>query len=196
MISLLSKNIARFFYENDIIRKEKVEICEYGFELIISTFIGFIITLTVGLMCREIMASLLYYCLFVGIRLFTGGYHAKTHLTCKLTLTSGCLFVLFGLKIVISVNNLKWICLFCILVYLISVFLFAPIEHINAPMSNESKLRNRKISIITALIVAVLNIIAFDSFRKIAIVISLTLFVIAVLIIIPKILERREHDYE
>lgn len=191
MISLLSKNIARFFYENDIIRKEKIEICEYGFELIISTFIGFIITLTIGLMFRELMASLLYYCLFVGIRLFTGGYHAKTHLTCKLILTSGCLFVLFGLKIVITANNPKLIYLFCILLYLISVFLFTPIEHINAPMSNESKLRNRKISIITALIIAVLNIITIDSFRKIAIVISLTLFVIAVLIIIPKIFKRR-----
>lgn len=44
MISYFSKIIASFLYQRKIISKNELTVCEYGFELIISTAIGFGLT--------------------------------------------------------------------------------------------------------------------------------------------------------
>lgn len=49
MISFLSNFIALFLYKNNIIDKEKIEVCQYGFEIIVSTIIGFLLVLISGI---------------------------------------------------------------------------------------------------------------------------------------------------
>ena len=70
MISFLSNFIALFLYKNNIIDKEKIEVCQYGFEIIISTIIGFLLVLASGIILGEIPEAILFYCLFVGVRFF------------------------------------------------------------------------------------------------------------------------------
>ncbi len=193
MISFLTNFIALFLYKNNIIDKEKIEVCQYGFEIIVSTIIGFLLVLTSGIILGEIAEAILFYCLFVGVRFFTGGYHANTHFKCKLTLLTCCLFVLISSKYLLTSIILQVVLL---IIYLITVFLFSPIEHINAPLTAEEKTRNRKMSIIMAITLTILSLSGYKCFPKIAIVSSLTLFVIAILIIIPKIQERRKMLYE
>lgn len=193
MISFLSNFIALSLYKNNIIDKEKIEVCQYGFEIIVSTIIGFLLVLTSGIILREITEAILFYCLFVGVRFFTGGYHADTHFKCKLTLLICCLSVLVASKYLFTSIILQASVL---IIYLITVFLFSPIEHINAPLTEDEKKQNRKMSIIMAIILTILSLSGHKYFPKISIVSSLTLFVIAILIIIPKIQERRRMLYE
>ena len=193
MISFLSNFIALFLYKKKIIDEERIPVCQYGFEIIISTIVGFLLILTSGIILEEIAEAILFYCLFVGVRFFTGGYHADTHLKCKLTLLMCCLFVLVASKYLLNSIILQFAFLF---IYLITVFLFSPIEHINAPLTKEEKTRNRKISIIIAITLTILSLSRYSYFPKISIVSSLTLLVIAILIIIPKIQEMRKMLYE
>lgn len=193
MISFLSNFIALFLYKNNIIDKEKIEVCQYGFEIIVSTIIGFLLVLTSGIILGEITEAILFYCLFVGVRFFTGGYHADTHFKCKLTLLICCLFVLITSKYLLTSMILQ---VTVLIIYLITVFLFSPIEHINAPLTEDEKKQNRKMSIIMAIALTILSLSGYKYFPKISIVSSLTLFVIAILIIISKIQERRKMLYE
>ena len=193
MISFLSNFIALFLYKNNIIDKEKIEVCQYGFEIIVSTIIGFLLVSISGIFLGEITEAILFYCLFVGVRFFTGGYHADTHFKCKLTLLTCCLSVLIASKYLLVSMILQ---VSVLIIYLITVFLFSPIEHINAPLTEDEKKRNRKISIIMAITLTILSLSGYKYFPKISIVSSLTLFVIAILIIIPKIQERRKMLYE
>lgn len=62
MISFLSNFIALFLYKNNIIDKEKIEVCQYGFEIIISTIIGFLLVLASGIILGEIPEAILFYC--------------------------------------------------------------------------------------------------------------------------------------
>lgn len=196
MISLISKCIALFLYKKEIIDDKKLPVCEYGFELMLSIFIGFLLIIISGILLNELLASLIFYIIFICVRTFTGGFHAKTHFYCKLTMVLCCLFVIMGTKLL---NDKSFFILFNLLflmVYIVSVFLYAPVEHENAPMTNELKKRNRKISIIMAIILSFLIVMLMFCFSKIAVISSLTLFVIAVLIIIPNIKERRNRYYE
>lgn len=193
MISFLSNFIALFLYKKKIIDEKRLPVCTYGFEIIVSTIIGFLLVLTVGIILEKFMESVLFYCLFVGVRLFTGGYHADTHLKCKMTLLICCLFVLVTSKYLKLSIELQCLLL---LLYLIAVFLFSPVEHINAPLTTDEKARNRKISIIMAIALTIISLTGCSYFPKISFVSSLTLVVIAILIIIPKIQERRNMLYE
>lgn len=193
MISFLSNFIALFLYKNNIIDKGKIEVCQYGFEIIVSTIIGFLLVLISGIILGEITEAILFYCLFVGVRFFTGGYHADTHFKCKLTLLTCCLSVLIASKYLLTSMILQ---VALLIIYLITVFLFSPIEHINAPLTEDEKKRNRKLSIIMAIALTILSLSGNKYFPSISLVSSLTLFVIAILIIIPKIQERRKMLYE
>ena len=193
MISFLSNFIALFLYKKKIIDEERLPVCQYGFEIIVSTIIGFLLVLTSGFILGEITEAILFYCLFVGVRFFTGGYHADTHFKCKMTLLIYCLSVLIASKYLIDSITLQCVLL---LIYLITVFLFSPIEHINAPLTTDEKTRNRTISIIMAITLTILSLLGYNYFPQISFVLSLTLFVIAILIIIPKVQERRKMLYE
>ena len=196
MISYFSKIIASFFYQRKIISKNELTVCEYGFELIISTAIGFGLVLISGIVFNELLSVILFYAVFVCFRFFTGGYHATTHLRCKIVLLICCLFVLINVK---YWSNDKCFSLIIALqlFYLITVIIFSPVEHINIPLTNELKIKNRKISIIMAIAIMPLSLWTALCFLKVSLVISWTLFVIAILIIIiPKIQERRRISHE
>ncbi len=187
MISFLSNFITHYLFKNKIITEEKIPVCQYGFEIIISTLMGVLIIVIIGIILNEFLGALLFYFLFIIVRMFTGGYHAKTHFKCKLTLSICCFSVLALSKYYIYY---KKIYIFLLVSYFIVVCLFAPIEHINAPL-NDNKVRNRIISIIMAILLVITNLIMYSYLPKFVTVSSLTLFVITILIIISKIKERR-----
>ncbi len=84
MITCLSKYVSRFLCNKHIINSDEVDIYQYGFEIIISTVAGMIISLVVGVIFQLFYISLVYYTIFVTVRQFTGGYHAKTYLECNI----------------------------------------------------------------------------------------------------------------
>lgn len=195
MISYLSKSITLFLLHNKIVDEEKRSVYEYGFEVMISTVIGFVLTFISGLIFDELLSSMIFYAMFVIVRQYTGGYHADSHLKCKSTMLGLCLLVIVGAKYFTYVFSFA-IHLTFLIVYLISVILFAPVEHINAPLTDELKKKNKKISVIIAIILTAVNIFGYWFVRKYSMVSSFTLFIIAILIIIPKFLRKEETLYE
>ncbi|MCR4646639.1 MAG: accessory gene regulator B family protein [Oscillospiraceae bacterium] len=150
MISFLSHRIAHFLYHDQIIDEEMVPVCQYGFEIIISTGVGVSLVILAGLILGYLKEAVLFYFLFIVIRFYTGGYHAETHFKCKVTLLLCFLVVL--LSYILLKNS------YCIqihvaleLFYMIIILLFAPVEHLNAPMTKEEEKKNRIISIAMAI---------------------------------------------
>lgn len=190
MISFLSHRIALFLKNNDIVDDETTQICQYGFEIIISTLVGLIVVFFIGICCGEILSAILFYVLFVGVRLSAGGYHASTHLRCKLLLCICCLFTLLTTIFFEDYYNLKFQTII-ILFYLLIIFLFSPIEHPNAPIDKSTVKRNRAISIIVSFILAIVIMLGYFEFKKMAMISSLTLLVVALLMLLSKFTERR-----
>ena len=185
MISFLSHRIAHFLYHDQIIDEEMVPVCQYGFEIIISTGVGFSLVILAGLILGYLKEAVLFYFLFIVIRFYTGGYHAETHFKCKVTLLLCFLIVLLSY---ILLKNA-----FCIqihvaleLFYMIIILLFAPVEHLNAPMTREEEKKNRIISIAMASGLFILSTILCSYHIWASAIIALTQSIIAILIIISK----------
>ena len=79
MISTLSKIIALFLFRKKIIDIKTVPVCKYGFEVVVSTIIGFLLVCISGIVFNEFLSAMQFYALFVIVRFFTGGYHADTY---------------------------------------------------------------------------------------------------------------------
>lgn len=76
-----------FLCRKNIIHSDELDVYQYGFEIVISTILGFLLTVIIGIVLHMFVLSLLYYAIFVFIRQMTGGYHAKTYFRCNLVFT-------------------------------------------------------------------------------------------------------------
>ena len=122
MIHSVALVIADFFVSKDVITEEEKEVCAYGMELIISGIIG--------LITCNIWYAIVYNIMMIVIRMYTGGYHADTHLGCNICYCGVFLISLIILRIQMLVKGdvLTWI--IAAAGYLIIV--------LNAPLLNKS----------------------------------------------------------
>lgn len=105
MITFLGKNISLFLCKKNIIPKEETDIYQYGFETILSTSLGLVITLAMGFVLKMVLLSVVYYVIFVTLRQLTGGYHADSYLKCNIVFSVVTFFVL-GMTRLICISQI------------------------------------------------------------------------------------------
>lgn len=191
MIRRLSEKITEFLLDRKILPQEEAEVYEYGFELLISSLIGFVIVLVSGLIFGLLPESMLFYIIFVSVRPFCGGFHADTHMKCKLTFIAVYALVMLFSHIFANYYRIIYHVLL-LTVYWLSIILYAPVEHKNKPLDSDERARNRKVSIILAAALTAVSAAAAFLALKYAAIIVLTLFSVSMLMIITKLNKEAE----
>ena len=79
MIAQIAETVSAFFYSMDVIEEEEKGKSRYGIEIIISTIIGFSVIIISGILLSKTNLAIAYLICIVPIRMYTGGYHAKTY---------------------------------------------------------------------------------------------------------------------
>ena len=87
----LANTITDYYIRKKIIAEEKREIYSYGFKLIISDVINYIIIISLGIVFNRLIESIVFLITLCGIRQFSGGFHAKTFWLCRLSMILTCL---------------------------------------------------------------------------------------------------------
>ncbi len=190
MIAKLSQIIADFFIRQKVVPEEQREICEYGFELSISSVIGIIIVLAVGLISGKFWESIVFYIVFCFTRLFTGGFHAPNHLLCKVTFTVALLLVLTADWLLSGIENYYWFILH--LYSLVIVCQFAPIENSNKELSERQKVRCKIIAIIAMAVWLAVMFLFRSLDSELDHIVALTLFCVSNLMLLGYYYERRK----
>lgn len=143
LIVRMSRSISFFFVRHSIIPAEDREVYEYSLEVLLSTALGFLAIFAIAVASRTLLYSILFLAGFIPLRLVAGGYHAQSHLRCFLIL----MLTYSAFLLITRVLPDKWIVLFTITSVLmtdLSVFLFAPSEDTNKPLSSEEIARLKK----------------------------------------------------
>lgn len=197
MISELSKRISLFLCRKRIIDYNDIEIYKYGFETICSTLLGFIITIIIGTIFQMFSLSIIYYIMFVTIRQFTGGYHAKSYFKCNLTFSVVTMLVFSFTKIAVytKVYMMLYHILFLVLSFMI-VWYYIPVENENKPLDQEQKKKNRHIGIALTAAVSVVSCAIYPISVQTSILMAFTQLSIAVLIVITHNEKGSEKDEE
>jgi accessory gene regulator B len=131
------------------------EIYAYSIEILISLLINFIILSITAYILKKQVELIVFIVFFSSLRSYAGGYHAKTHIEC-ITL-SFCLFVISAISSTYFIEYGKTILFFGIIFSIIMVFVFAPTESENKPLS---KKKFKKFRLISRVLVTALSVTA------------------------------------
>ena len=130
MIHSVALVIADFLFSKDVITEEEKEVCAYGMELIISGIISVALVIIIGLITGSIWYAVVYNIMMIVIRLYTGGYHADTHVGCNVCYCGTYMISLLMLRIQMYVRGTIITWLIALAGYLIIV--------LNAPLEQEA----------------------------------------------------------
>lgn len=167
----------------------------YGFELLLSTGCSVASIMALSAVFSLVHYALLFLGVFISLRLFNGGFHAKTYGKCFLVTNAVYLIVLLTS---LFVQNIAQISMTGYLLITVSaatvIYVLSPIKHVNHPLSERQYRHNQKIGRILVVVIAVANCILF--FYPLPfinpVLISFTLMAVAIMMIIPQFTERRK----
>ncbi|MGX4601779.1 accessory gene regulator ArgB-like protein [Faecalimicrobium sp. JNUCC 81] len=143
MIKSFSNKITYFLINNKSLNSEDSEVCSYGMEVLISSFINTLMVLVIGLIFDKFIETVVFIVCYCSIRQFSGGYHASTHGKCIFTFLCMYLMTIFVAENTYSIHLKPVVVLIGILNW-ISIYLLVPVQHLNNPLSNVEKIRHKK----------------------------------------------------
>lgn len=150
MLHTLSKRIAFFLFKDG---QYPIEVYVYGLELIISSLVGEMVVLFLGLMLDRLMETLIFILLIKYIRIYSGGFHAKTYIVCNMTFITSYLFsVLICYKLrSVQDNTIIGLMIITVIIAIATMIKLAPIENKNKPISVERRpiLRRKAVAVVT-----------------------------------------------
>ena len=204
MIHSVALIIADFFVSKDVITEEEEEVCAYGMELIISGIISIALVLIIGLITGNIWYSVVYNMMMVVIRIYTGGYHADTHIRCNVCYCMRFLISIALLRVKKHIKTELAIWIIALAGYLIIV-LNAPLEHHNKKLTMKQKedymVISAMLGIASILISFVLNIMGiairngkYSFLCDISSYINIMLLIIGLLLLLGIRKEERFHE--
>lgn len=174
--------IASMLQKSKVIEDDDSIFYQYGFEILIDTVLQTILLLIIGILLGKPMETLVFLIIFTLIRRYSGGYHANSKLKCTLVSTF-VMLISIGLPIFFS-NTISYIV--GAVLAIITIWVFAPVEHPNRPLTDNAirhcRIYSRVLTVLTGIVILVLNIYK----PEYAYTASLSLFSVAILIIVQR----------
>lgn len=175
----------RLYLKKDM-PEELRSVYAYGFKLMLSDVTNAAVVLLLGLIFGRLAESLIFVSVLCGVRIYSGGFHAKTFHICR------CSMILTYF-ITLAVSQLLVWCepylggalmLFLSALGMINVctmVLFAPVIHPNKPLSKEQKETNKAKAVLLTSALSALSILCTFLGIKEGIAIAVTLTAVSVL---------------
>lgn len=183
MISKLSKKIVN---QLNILDDEQ-ELYEYGFFILLSQILYFIIAIIIGTICGTVFESIIFYIAFQFIRRYAGGYHASTETRCEILSTLSILACIVVIKLS-KTYDIQTVLLIIGALSAVCIFVFCPLDTPEKPLTDKEFRYFRKISwlILLAIVVAIIVSYIFK-FKIVTVPCCLSLILESILLVAGKI---------
>ncbi len=160
MINKISSKIVEILIKHSLVENEDKELYLYGFFILLSQILYFIIVITIGILFKVIFESIIFYITFQFIRRYAGGYHAKTETRCEIlsTLSIICCIVLIKLS---KMYDIRIALLSISLVFAALIFILCPLDTPEKPLSDKEYKYFRKISWVVLSLIIIGIIVSF-----------------------------------
>ena len=188
----LALAITDYYIRKNIIDAAKRNIYIYGFKLIISDIVNFIVIILLGLLVNCELESVVFLITLCGLRVFTGGFHAKTFFVCRLSMMITFILVMATSNLLIKSGvNYIYIGLLNI-ISIIIVALLAPVQNPNKKLEVKQMKTNHKRSVIASLFLSVLSVILVYCKINMGVIISITTAAVAILMVVGLIVMKAD----
>ena len=157
MISAIADRISEEMLHEGLILEKDRELYQYGFFLLISRGIFFVIAGIAGALVGNLWDSIFFYILFSLLRGYAGGLHADREAVCLFS-TTASLFL--AAKIIFCLRRGNYVILSCGVLVVCSalVLLIAPLDSDSKPLGESEMRHYRKV---TRLLTLLMNLSSF-----------------------------------
>ena len=157
MISAIADRISEEMLHEGLILEEDRDLYRYGFFLLISRGIFFVIAGIAGALVGNLWDSIFFYILFSLLRGYAGGLHADREAVCLFS-TTASLFL--AAKIIFCLRRGNYVILSCGVLVVCSalVLLIAPLDSDSKPLGESEMRHYRKV---TRLLTLLMNLSSF-----------------------------------
>lgn len=133
----------KFLQQNIFITNKNFKILKYGLHVVYSTILGFLGIIACGIILNSSKYAFLFLLFYCPLRLFIGGYHAKTNSFC---------ITLFILAFIVILNINYHLTFYIpsglfLVIYFLLIYFGAPVGSIKNPLSKKQCIKMKKISI-------------------------------------------------
>ena len=150
MLHTLSNRMATRLANHGIINSESIEVYVYGLELVFSFFFSSVVILLIGILLSKVWETIVFLTIFVLLRSFTGGYHAKTFTRCAIVTFTTYISVIV-LSIFVSYIPL-YVYIMGVVIGFLIIAIVAPVEHPNKEIPQNKKIKHKITSMIIYLV--------------------------------------------
>ena len=84
MLGRIADIIAVLFLKKNIINEDELPVYQYGMQVLICNIAGMLTVLIVGILISRLVESIIFITIYATLRIYTGGYHARTPLVCNI----------------------------------------------------------------------------------------------------------------
>ena len=164
LLAKLSQKIGDDLVRSNVIEAEDAEIYIYGINQILVSVLNVLSALIIGLILGTFFEVVVFMAAYIPLRIFAGGYHAKTPLRCYIFSVIMLIIVSLGMKYLYMAD---WVYYVILAVAALMILVLSPVEDKNKPLDDlEYKVYKRRAIIIAAIeltISILLKLIGLDS---------------------------------
>lgn len=187
MIGKLALKTAEKFVKNYNTLYDKIEIYQYGFFVLYSNLIFFLLIAILGVIFKSFLSSIIFYFAFFLIRQFAGGYHASTETRCEVLSTLSILACIVVIRLS-KTYDFQTVLLLITILSAVCIFVFCPLDTPEKPLSKKEYKYFRKVSwLILFVIVAAIIISYVFKFQIVTVPCCLSLILESILLVAGKI---------
>lgn len=189
MLDRTSKRVAQWLCRNEAISSEELELYQYAVLCVIIKFIPFIIIMVWGIISKNIVNSFVICTVFIWVRRYSGGYHAKTPYRCLVMSVTIMIGSILASNYICDVNGLLLAALTIIEIGLL--LHLAPVDCKNKRLSdNEKKYLNTRLRIVSGLLIMIYMVSYLFSLDIVNAGIQIALFLVVIMVIVSKVTDK------
>lgn len=164
LLAKLSQKIGDDLVRSSVIEAEDAEIYIYGINQILVSVLNVLSALIIGLILGTFFEVMVFMAAYIPLRIFAGGYHAKTPLRCYIFSVIMLIVVSIGMKYLYMAD---WVYYVILAAAALMILVLSPVEDKNKPLEYlEYKVYKKRAIIIAAIELTVsilLKLIGFDN---------------------------------
>ena len=179
------EKITDSFIQNGVIPSEDKDLYTYGLEQGTLMVLNIATTIVIGIVLRMVWQSILLTLVYIPLRTYAGGYHARTQFRCYIFSIGTMSITLLGIKLI------PWTSIICLMVALCAgsiVFLFAPVEDSNKPLDQmEIVIYRKKTRMILSFLLVVNLLFWILGQKQVLICITMAIGLLAMMLVVGKV---------
>lgn len=187
-----SIELTEYLIKSKTINTDSRELYEYGFQTLMEIFLSSMASILIALYLQMFFQGILFFLIFIPLRSYTGGFHCNKYINCFICscfIITGCLLIVKYISLPIN---------YILLLYTVSLFVIKRmtfVADLKRPVDNSERAYFKKklnqILIRTSILQIILVYIKFYDFIWL---VSLTMFIIMLVMILGKLKYKRERN--